>query len=168
MQTPELPNKCNFCGLKQIYPPDFGTFFKDLGTLCAKGIIKQSFPRKMSAGGKDERDEFCLVANPAWTDIDSPCDSWLLLHPYLSKSDYLSLNAANEAVKSAKSTEEMTRRIMIMTKKVLWATIFSLVIAGFSMCIVTYEWIYKEKQAQIVVAPLQTNIIKSLPPKKPY
>lgn len=132
MKTEKIPNKCDYCGLKQIYPPDTGTLFQDLKILHDKGIIKQSFPRKIYDGDGHDRDEFCLISNPSWKDINSPCEEWLLAHPEMSKSDYLSLSVSRESMKSSKSTEIMTDKIKKMTKWMLYATIFSAIAAGLS------------------------------------
>ena len=118
----ECKNKCDCCGLKQVYPPDTGTLFQDLRILYDKGIINQTFPRKLYDGDGNDRDEFCLVANPSWLDINAPCDNWILFHPDLKKSDYLSLSSSKEAIKSAKATEKMTGKIMTMTKAIYWLT----------------------------------------------
>lgn len=165
MNTKKLPNKCDYCGLKQIYPPDTGTLFTDLGALHKKGIIKQSFPRKMYEGDGNNRDEFCIISNPAWKDINTPCEEWLLAHPELSKSDYLSLSVSRESIKSSKSTEIMTDKIKTMTKWMLWATIFSAIAAGLSTYLAIDGKINKDGQEQTKSTTLKTNTTKSLQPK---
>lgn len=157
MTTEKLPNKCDHCGLKQVFPPDTGKLFQDLKILYDKGIIKQLFTRKMYDGDGNDRDEFCLISNPAWKDINTPCDDWEL-HPLeLSKSDYLSLNSAKKAIRSAESTERMTVELADMTGKIKTMTIIMLVItflsviaAGLSAYVATDEWLNKGKQGNII------------------
>jgi hypothetical protein len=175
MTTEKLPNKCDCCGLKQVFPPDSGDLFTELAILYEKGIIKQSFSRKLFAGGPDDRDEFCLISNPAWKDINTPCDDWELYPLELSKSDYLSLNSSKKAIRSAESTEgmtvelaDMTNRIKAMTKLMLWVTFFSAIAAGLSAYVATDEWLSKSKRGNITTIPTQTKMSTSQLPKKSY
>lgn len=150
MQPIRVPNKCDYCGLKQVYPPDAGALFTDLHNLFKQGIIKQSFPRKLFEGDGHNRDEFCLIANQAWLNINAPCDDWALSPLNLSKSDYLSLNASKKAIKSAESTEhvtvelaDMTNKITRMTRWMLLTTIFSAIAAVLSTGVAFYECLLK-------------------------
>ena len=122
MQTDKLPNKCDYCGLKQVYPPDTGSLFQNLRILYDKDIINQRFPRKLYDGDGNDRDEFCLVANASFLDINAPCDNWILFHLDSKKADYLSLSSSKEAINSAKATEKMTGKIKIMTRAIYWLT----------------------------------------------
>lgn len=160
MDKEKLPNKCDYCGLKQGYPPDKGTLFQDLKSLYDKEIIKQSFPRKIHAGGNDDRDEFCLVSSPAWKNTNSPCEEWQLLHPELSKSDYLSLNSAKKSIKSAQSTELMTNEIKKMTKLIVLLTVFTTITAVVSTCVAIDEKLNKKNeinQCQQIGKSIQQN-----------
>jgi len=150
----ECKDKCNCCGLKQVYPPDTGTLFQDLRTLYDKGIINQKFPRKLYDGDGNDRDEFCLVANPSWPDINAPCDNWILLHPDLKKPDYLSLNSSKEAIKSAKATEKMTDKIMTMTKVICWLTGIMAFLAVLSMFQIAWR-LFPQYKAGTLLLPWQ-------------
>lgn len=157
MDKDKLPNKCDYCGLKQVYPPDTGTLFQDLKTLYDKKIIKQSFPRKSHAGGNDDRDEFCLVSSPAWKNANTSCEEWQLLHPELSKCDYLSLNSAKKSIKSSQSTELMTNNIKTMTKWMLLIALFSLIAAGLSAYVAIDGNRNKKERDQEVPTAWQAN-----------
>jgi len=130
MQTDNAPNKCDYCGLKQVYPPDTDSLFQNLRILYDNDIINQRFARKLYDGDGNDRDEFCLVGNPSWLDINAPCDDWILFHHNLDKSDYLSLSSSKEAINSAKATEKMTSKIKIMTTAIYWLTAITAVAAA--------------------------------------
>lgn len=175
MSTEKFPNKCDYCGLKQIFPPnaETETVFINLAALYKKGIVKQCFPRTRYLGDGHDRNEFCLVANPSWLDINAPCDDWELSPIELSKSDYLSLHSSKRSARSAESTEhmtveltDMTIRIRAMTRWMLWITFFSAIAAGLSTYVATDEWINKSKQGKTLSTPSQTKTTMSLLPKK--
>lgn len=113
----ECKNKCDCCGLKQIYPPDTGKLFQDLKILFDKGIINQTFPRKLYPDDVNDRDEFCLVANPSWKNKDAPCDNWILFHPDLKKSDYLMIAAQKESIRAQLRTEELAAQTKDLAEK---------------------------------------------------
>ena len=117
MEPDKIPNKCDYCGLKQVYPPDTDTLFQDLKILYDKGIINQTFPRKLYDGDGSDRDEFCLVANPSWLDINKPCNNWILFHPDLKKPDYLSLAVQKESIQAQLRTEQLTAQTKELTEK---------------------------------------------------
>lgn len=120
MQNSALPNKCKYCGFRQVFPPETGKMFQDLKILYDKKIINQIFPRKLYDGDGNDRDEFCLISNPSWHDINKPCADWLLG----SKSAYDLL-----PIQISKETEKLTAKINWLTKRIYFLTVAAVVVA---------------------------------------
>jgi len=145
MNQDNLPDKCNFCGLKQTWEFDTEVKTHALRTLFEKGIIKHRFTRKLYVilgdNDKDDKTEFCLIHNPSWLNKTEKCDSWQL-DVGLPKGDCLAINLAEEATIAAKETERLTSQlnsltvdIRDMTKKIKFFTIAMLIIAIVQVCI---------------------------------
>ena len=118
MTEKELSNKCDICGLKQTCPDDTDNLFQTIHLLSEKGIIPKKIPRKLCIcveGDKETcKNEFCLISHPSWSSKEQPCDAWQL-NVDLPKGDFLAINLASEATKSAKETERLTNKLYIFT-----------------------------------------------------
>ena len=118
MPNTKILNKCEYCGLRQVFPPDTENLFPNLRALYDTGIIKQSFSRRVyaSIGGAEDtdRDEFCLVSRPEWRHNEQPCDSWQL-DVGLSTADCLSLHITDRMHKLTISLHSMTWKIVWLT-----------------------------------------------------
>ena len=111
MSNNELPNKCDFCGLKQTFSPEPVNFFGDLHKLYDKKIIKQKFNRAIHVDigvNNNDRTEFCLIGHPAWgvNNKEKKCKNWQL-DIGLPKSDTLSINLSLEMKNMAKKANRI-------------------------------------------------------------
>ena len=123
MSENNLPNKCDFCGLKQTYTHDTKDSFSKLRLLFEKGIIKQKYQRILYAhvgGDGIDTEEFCLISNPSWSSREKKCESWQL-DVGLSKGEFLSINFASEM-------RDMTKRITFFTLIIFIFTILQICI----------------------------------------
>ena len=125
MTEKELPDKCDLCGLKQTFPSDTKNLFPSLRLLFDKGIIKHKFPRNLHVCvgcDEEDREDFCLISHPSWSSNEKKCESWQL-EIGLQKSDYLAINSASEATKSAKETVRLTNNIYYLTVAIVVYTL---------------------------------------------
>ena len=127
MSENNLPDKCDFCGLKQTYPIDTGDLFQSLRLLFDEGIVKNKFPRKIYMGDGNDRDDFCLISHPSWSTKEQPCESWQL-DVGLPKGDILSINLASESTNAAKKTERLTKKINNLTLAIVMFKILQMYI----------------------------------------
>lgn len=123
MSENNLPDKCDFCGLKQTYPFEIGDSFQKLRLLFEKGIIPKKFPRKVYAhvgGDGIDTEEFCLISHPSWSTKGKKCGSWQL-DIDLPKGDSLSINLASEM-------RDMTKKLNLFTKVIIVFTFLQICI----------------------------------------
>jgi len=123
MSENNLPDKCDFCGLKQTYSHDTKDSFQKLRLLFKKGIIKQKFPRKVYAhvgGDGIDTEEFCLISHPSWSNKEKNCGSWQL-DVGLPKGDSISINLASEM-------ENVTKKIYLFTVIIFLFTLLQVAI----------------------------------------
>ena len=123
MSEKDLPDKCDFCGLKQTYSHDTKDSFSKLRLLFDEGIIKQKFLRKVYAhvgGDGIDTEEFCLISHPSWSNKEKKCGSWQL-DVGLPKGDSISINLASEM-------RDMTKRMNFFTSIIFIFTILQICI----------------------------------------
>ena len=123
MSENNLPDKCDFCGLKQTYSHDTKDSFQKLRLLFKKEIIKQKFPRKVYVyvgGDGIDTEEFCLISHPSWSNKEKNCGSWQL-DVGLPKGDSISINLASEM-------ENVTKKIYLFTVIIFLFTLLQVAI----------------------------------------
>ena len=133
MTEKELPDKCEFCGLRQTFPFNTGDLFPSLHLLVEKNIIKDKFPRKLYAsadGDENDREDFCLISHLSWLKKENKCKSWQL-DVGLSKGDSLSINLTSEM-------RNMTKRMELYTIVIFVCTIITLIFTTIQIYIL-YE-----------------------------
>lgn len=121
MSENNLPDKCDYCGLKQTFSPNTDNLFQNLRLLFKKGIIKNEFSRKIyMSDGVD----FCLISHPSWLNKEQSCESWQL-DVRLPKGDSLSINFAAKLRDMTKTIECLTYVIMFLALLQIIITVLS-------------------------------------------
>jgi hypothetical protein len=154
MSSPEMPNKCDTCGLRFLINYDdkktserYGNFFSELRKLEKLNLIpKAYYGRNIILGIKDfGGTSFCAINHKCWNNKNKPCPEW--------QPDYELPNADVLAIHFAKNANVLSKRVLTLT--------LIMMIQLISLIPILYEFIEKHFPA---IFKIHKSIFSILPP----